>query len=59
MLAAASGVTRSAEHGPAKPGEQRRSCLDTTGTRERLGWSATIRFDEGVRSTVEYFRTAG
>jgi UDP-glucose 4-epimerase len=59
MLAAVSGVTRSAEHGPAKPGEQRRSCLDTTGTRERLGWSATIRFDEGVRSTVEYFRTAG
>jgi UDP-glucose 4-epimerase len=58
MLAAASGVSMSAEHGPAKPGEQRRSCLDTTGTRERLGWSAAIGFDEGVRSTLEYFRTA-
>ena len=58
MLAAASGVSTSAEHGPAKPGEQRRSCLDTTGTRERLGWSAAIGFDEGVRSTREYFRTA-
>jgi UDP-glucose 4-epimerase len=58
MLAAASGVSTSAEHGPAKPGEQRRSCLDTTGTRERLGWSAAIGFDEGVRSTLEYFRTA-
>ena len=58
MLAEASGVTAAAEHGPAKPGEQRRSCLDTTGTRERLGWSATVGFDDGVRSTVEYFRTA-
>ncbi|MFZ0178507.1 MAG: NAD-dependent epimerase/dehydratase family protein [Candidatus Dormiibacterota bacterium] len=59
MLAAASGVSASAEHGPAKPGEQRRSCLDTTSTRERLGWSAVIGFDEGVRSTLEYFRSAG
>jgi UDP-glucose 4-epimerase len=58
MLAAASGVTASAEHGPAKPGEQRRSCLDTAGTRERLGWSPTVSFGDGAASTVEYFRTA-
>jgi UDP-glucose 4-epimerase len=59
MLAAASGVTASAEHGPAKPGEQRRSCLDTSGTRARLGWTATIAFGEGVQSTVDYFMNAG
>jgi UDP-glucose 4-epimerase len=59
MLAAASGVTASAEHGPAKPGEQRRSCLDTSAARARLGWTATIGFDEGVQSTVDYFRNAG
>jgi UDP-glucose 4-epimerase len=59
MLAAAAGVSATAEHGPAKPGEQRRSCLDTTGTRRRLGWSAAIGFDDGARSTVEYFRIAG
>ena len=58
MLAAAAGVTATAEHGPAKPGEQRRSCLDTSGTCRRLGWSATIGFDDGARSTLEYFRTA-
>jgi UDP-glucose 4-epimerase len=58
MLAEASGVTAAAGHGPAKPGEQRRSCLDTTGTRERLGWSATVGFADGVRSTVEYFRNS-
>ena len=59
MLAAAAGVSATAEHGPAKPGEQRRSCLDPAGTRRRLGWSAAIGFDDGARSTVEYFRTAG
>jgi UDP-glucose 4-epimerase len=58
MLAAASGVSRDAEHGPTKPGEQRRSCLDTTAARERLGWNATVTFADGVRSTVDYFRTA-
>jgi UDP-glucose 4-epimerase len=59
MLAAASGVSAAAEHGPAKPGEQRRSCLDTTAAREHLGWNATVSFADGVQSTVDYFRTAG
>jgi UDP-glucose 4-epimerase len=59
MLAAAAGVRTGAQHGPAKPGEQRRSCLDTKGTLQRLGWSAAIDFDDGARSTVEFFRTAG
>jgi UDP-glucose 4-epimerase len=59
MLAAAAGVAATADHGPAKPGEQRRSCLDTSAARERLGWSATINFNDGASSTVEYFRTAG
>ncbi len=58
MLAIAAGVDRDAEHGPAKPGEQRRSCLDTSLARERLGWSPTIGFDEGAKSTFDYFRTA-
>jgi UDP-glucose 4-epimerase len=59
MLAEATGVTTAAEHGPAKPGEQRRSCLDTSGTRERLAWSAAIGFLDGMRTTVDYFRNAG
>jgi UDP-glucose 4-epimerase len=58
MLAEATGVAVAAEHGPAKPGEQRRSCLDTQGTREHLGWSASVSFEDGVRTTVDYFRTA-
>jgi UDP-glucose 4-epimerase len=58
MLAAACGVTGAAKHGPAKPGEQRRSCLDTSFTRERLGWTASIPFEEGLRSTIDFFRDA-
>jgi UDP-glucose 4-epimerase len=58
MLAAACGVGGAAEHGPAKPGEQRRSCLDTTFTREHLGWAASIPFEEGLRSTIDFFRDA-
>ena len=58
MLADATGVTVAAEHGPAKPGEQRRSCLETQAARERLGWNASITFGDGVRTTVDYFRTA-
>ncbi len=58
MLAEATGVTVAAEHGPAKPGEQRRSCLEPSSTRHRLGWSASITFEDGVRTTVDYFRTA-
>jgi UDP-glucose 4-epimerase len=58
MLAVAGAVDGDAVHGPAKPGEQHRSCLDTAHTRERLGWSASIAFAEGVQSTVDFFRTA-
>jgi UDP-glucose 4-epimerase len=58
MLAAACGVAGDAEHGPAKPGEQRRSALDTTFTREHLGWESSISFDDGIHSTVEYFKDA-
>ena len=58
MLAAAAGVGDEARHGPAKPGEQRRSCLDVTLARERLGWAPVTTLNDGVRSTLEYFRTA-
>jgi UDP-glucose 4-epimerase len=58
MLAVACGASGDAVHGPAKPGEQRRSALDPTYTREHLGWSAEISFADGVQNTVDYFRNA-
>ena len=43
-------------HGPAKPGEQRRSVLAWNRAREVLGWQPGIGLEEGLRHTVEFFR---
>ena len=58
MLAAECGVAGDAVHGPGKPGEQRRSCLDPAFTREHLGWSASVGLSEGARTTLDFFRKA-
>jgi UDP-glucose 4-epimerase len=44
------------KHGPAKQGEVSRICLDPTLARERLGWKANVSLEDGLRSTVEFFR---
>jgi UDP-glucose 4-epimerase len=54
-LAREAGYTRPFRHGPAKPGEQRRSCLDPAAARESLGWMPRIGLDEGVASTARWF----
>jgi len=55
-LARAVGVDRAATHGPAKPGEQRRSALDPTRAKLLLGWTPTMSLDEGLQRTVAAFR---
>lgn len=45
------------KHGPAKPGEQKRSCLDVKLSAKKLGWEARISLEEGFNRTIEYFRT--
>jgi UDP-glucose 4-epimerase len=42
-------------HGPAKDGEQRRSCLDCSRAQSQLGWSAQVGLPEGLRRTVAFF----
>jgi UDP-glucose 4-epimerase len=56
QLARLTNVQRPAEHGPAKPGEQRRSLLDAARAKSLLGWSATTPLDHGLTQTVEWFR---
>jgi UDP-glucose 4-epimerase len=56
LIAAAVGDVPPPHHGPEKPGEQRRSCLDVTLAAERLGWAPRIALADGLASTVEHFR---
>jgi UDP-glucose 4-epimerase len=56
-LCAVAGVDAPARHGPAMAGEQRRSALDASRAKRVLGWTPTTPLDEGLRKTVEHFRT--
>jgi UDP-glucose 4-epimerase len=58
-LSAAARVERAPARGPAKPGEQRRSVLDPSRVQHVLGWKATTALDDGLKKTLEYFRTHG
>ena len=57
LMLEASGSASEVKHGPAKQGEQRRSVIDCTKAAERLGWRPTVPLAEGLRRTVEWFRT--
>jgi UDP-glucose 4-epimerase len=48
-----------AVHGPAKPGEQRRSCLETSLASAVLGWRPEVALDEGLVRTIAYYREDG
>jgi len=50
------GAKKKAVFGPAKPGEQRRSCLDVSHARKALGWSPKISFNAGLDQTISFYR---
>jgi UDP-glucose 4-epimerase len=54
-LARAAGATAAAQHGPPRPGEQRRSVLDASRAKRLLGWSPAVTLDEGLACTLRYF----
>jgi len=43
-------------HAPAKPGEQKRSCLNYTKATTELGWAPKTSLDQGLRKTIEWFK---
>jgi UDP-glucose 4-epimerase len=45
-------------HGPGKPGEQRRSALDSTLAHRELGWQPRVSLSQGLAQTVAAFREA-
>ena len=46
-------------HGPAKPGEQRRSVIEASAARAALGWAPTVALAEGLAQTMRWFRAQG
>ncbi|MFA6322098.1 MAG: NAD-dependent epimerase/dehydratase family protein [Candidatus Buchananbacteria bacterium] len=43
-------------HGPAKDGEQQRSCLDYSKIKNELGWLPQTTLAQGIGATVDWFR---
>lgn len=55
-IARLTGFTGERRHGPALPGEQRRSCLDARRFREAVGWRPQYALESGLAQTVAAFR---
>jgi UDP-glucose 4-epimerase len=55
-LRAATGAACAERHADPKPGEQRRSVLDSSRILKELGWSPAVSLHEGIAGTVEFFR---
>ncbi len=43
-------------HGPEKPGEQKRSCLDYSKAKKELNWQPKYNLEEGLKETVKWFK---
>ena len=59
LLRGGVGSPVKAVHGPAKPGEQRRSCLETSLATQVLGWRPEVALEQGLLQTIAYYREAG
>lgn len=51
------GSTCKEEHAPAKAGEQMRSVISSKKIHEQLDWTPTVTIDEGLKRTVEFFKS--
>ncbi len=56
VLADAAGVAAPPLHGPAKAGEQRRSCIDPSAAARALGWRPEVSLEAGLARTLDWFR---
>ena len=52
------GSTVEAQHGPAKAGEQRRSCINAERAAKVLGWHPQVALAEGLRRTAAWYRNS-
>jgi UDP-glucose 4-epimerase len=56
MIEARMEVSIGKRHGPARPGDQRTSVLDSSLIAEKLGWRPEMSLEAGVADTVDWFR---
>ncbi len=56
-IKASVGARGTAMHGPAKDGEVRRSVLDVSFAREVLDWTPRVSLEQGLVTTVDFFRS--
>jgi UDP-glucose 4-epimerase len=59
ILAGVTGSPCKEVHGPAKPGEQIRSVIDSSRLKQELGWEPEVNLTQGLEKTVAYFRGKG
>ncbi len=56
MINDLAGNGQEEKHGPAMPGEQLRSVITSRKLKEKFGWSPSTTIQEGLKSTVKYFK---
>jgi UDP-glucose 4-epimerase len=52
-----SGKSIPQKHAPAKPGEQMRSVLDFSFIKAELGWTPSVKLEDGINQTFEFFKS--
>ncbi|HKZ07614.1 MAG TPA: NAD-dependent epimerase/dehydratase family protein [Methylomirabilota bacterium] len=55
-LCSAASLDAAFVHAPARPGEQRRSCLNPERAARDLGWRPAVSLDKGLALTYEFFK---
>ncbi|HVN91306.1 MAG TPA: NAD-dependent epimerase/dehydratase family protein [Candidatus Binataceae bacterium] len=56
VLAASAGSSLTANHGPGRPGEQRRSVISPARARRELDWQPQVSLADGLKRTYNYFK---
>ena len=59
LIAGLVGFKGTIEWDASMPDGQPRRCLDTTRAQQLLGWRAATTLEEGLRRTIEWYRSEG